>query len=142
MRSSSTSIAESAGDVPRSPRKPVRSLTSIVIWILVAGIAAFELLLITLYSRPDAVERCRHVVPPPGLPPETVPENLDPVARLSLWPLGLECSYSAGGTTVVAFPDWFATIVGVIGFCLAIAGVWLFTRPATRRRQPRQRRTG
>ena len=106
-----------------------------VIWILVAGITAFELLLIALYSRPDAVERCRHVIPPPGLPVGTVPEDLDPVARLSLWPIGLECSYSAGGTTVVAFADWTTTIIGVIGLCLAIAGVWLATRPTTRRRQ-------
>lgn len=58
-----------AGSDLRSPCHPALGsrIARVAIWVIVVGIARYELLLITLHSRPDAVDRCLHLGLPAGL---------------------------------------------------------------------------
>lgn len=94
-------------------------------------LVAYELFLMVLYSRPDAVLRCLHRVPD-GLPEGTPLESLTPEARLSLFPLGLECTYSYGGVTAVATPDWTDTALAALAIALVAVGVGIITLSRTR----------
>lgn len=130
-RGSSSSFQANSYPSKRAVKSQSTLISRIVrgaIWVLVVAITSYELLLIALYSRPDAVDRCLHVGLPSGLPEGTVAESVIPDARLAWWPLGLECSFSAGGKTLVVSPDWSATVVGAIGICLIVVGVWLASR--------------
>jgi hypothetical protein len=106
----------------------IRTIGVTLLFIAGALIGIYLLSLIALFSRASAAERCLHMVLPPGLPSDTVPEAVVAESQLSWFPLGLECSYTSGDVTVVVPPDWTATTLGVIGLLLVLSGILIVTR--------------